>query len=110
MKPLQFEGNDQYMRYEYHRVREGPNYFVCYYKNSATMTDDPKDAWRTLGCAKFTDTGKALKQWCLDMYEQYSAVKEESRADTSFASEVQLEEPSDNEALENPVANTRMVT
>ena len=103
MKPLQFEGNDQYMRYEYHRVREGPNYFVCYYKNSATMTDDPKDAWRTLGTAKFTDTGKALKAWCLEMFEQYSQDRLDSRADTSFASEVQLEE-------ENPVANTRMVT
>ena len=35
MIPVQFEGNTQYMRYEYHRVREGANYFVSYYKHSS---------------------------------------------------------------------------
>jgi hypothetical protein len=72
MKPEEFPGNTQYMRYEYHRVREGPNYFVSYYKHSSRLHYDPKDTWRTLGTAKFTDTGKALKEWCLEMYEQYS--------------------------------------
>ena len=72
MKPLEYEGNTQYMRYEYHRVREGPNYFVSYYKHSSRLHYDPKDCWRTLGVAKFTDTGKALKEWCLQMYDQYS--------------------------------------
>jgi hypothetical protein len=92
------------MRYEYHRVREGPNYFVSYYKHSSRLHYDPKNCWRTLGVAKFTDTGKALKQWCLDMDEQYGAEKAttEGRSDTSFASEA-LEEAS-------PTDNTKMVT
>jgi len=113
MKPEQFEGNDQYMRYEYHRVREGPNYFVSYYKHSSRLHYDPKDTWRTLGTAKFTDTGKALKEWCLLMDESYGAPQrekwytdvtlEDGRVDTSFASEVQSEE-------ENPCSETKMVT
>ena len=107
MLPIQFPDNTQYMRYEYHRVREGPNYFVSYYKHSSRLHYDPKNCWRTLGVAKFTDTGKALKQWCLDMDEQYGnqkATKAEAvgRSDTSFASEA-LEE-------ESPTDNTKMVT
>ena len=116
MKPLEYEGNTQYMRYEYHRVREGPNYFVTYYKHSSRLIYDPKDAWRTLGQAKFTDSGKALKEWCLSMYDQYSVPQMEKwtndgvdeaseasgRADTSFASEA-MEEMS-------PCDETKMVT
>ena len=115
MKPEEFEGNTQYMRYEYHRVREGPNYFVTYYKHSSRLVFDPKDAWRTLGQAKFTDSGKALKEWCLKMHDQYSipqmekwtsggaeGVARSGRADTSFASEA-MEELS-------PCDETKMVT
>ena len=99
MKPEQFEGNTQYMRYEYHRVREGPNYFVSFYKNSSRLHYDPKECWRVLGTAKFTESGKALKQWAVEMYES-NLPKPEPIADTSFASE----------AMEEPNDNTRMVT
>ena len=111
MKPQEFEGNTNDMRYEYHRVREGPNYFVSYYKHSSRLHYDPKDCWRTLGVAKFTDTGKALKEWCLLMYDEYSVPQmnkwgeshdEEGRKDTSFASEAMEEQ--------NPCENTKMVT
>ena len=114
MKPLEYEGNTQYMRYEYHRVREGPNYFVSYYKNSSRLHYDPKDTWRTLGVAKFTDTGKALKEWCLLMDDTHGSKQRESwatgaesearsgRVDTSFASEAMEEE--------SPSDNTKMVT
>ena len=114
MKLEEFELNTQYMRYEYHRVREGPNYFVSYYKNSSRLHYDPKNCWRTLGTAKFTDTGKALKEWCLLMDDEYGSKQRESwvtgaegearsgRIDTSFASEAMEEE--------NPCDNTKMVT
>ena len=119
MKPEEYEGNSQYMRYEYHRVREGPNYFVSYYKNSSRLHYDPKDTWRTLGTAKFTDTGKSLKEWCLLMDETYGIPQREKwaaggvsgggeadgtsgRKDTSFASEAMEEE--------NPCNETKMVT
>ena len=99
MKPEEFQGNTQSMRYEYHRVREGPNYFVTYYKQSSRLIHDPKDAWRTLGSAKFTDTGKALKEWCLLMDEEYGTKQRDKwlspdrpdeivgHVDTSFASD-----------------------
>ena len=115
MKPEEYEGNTQYMRYEYHRVREGPNYFVSYYKNSSRLHYDPKDTWRTLGTAKFTDTGKSLKEWCLLMDETHGVPQREKwsvspveefrgsgRKDTSFASEAMEEE--------SPTDNTKMVT
>ena len=111
MLPIQFPGNTHNMRYEYHRVREGPNYFVSYYKHSSRLHYDAKDTWRTLGTAKFTDSGKALKEWCLEMYDTYSIpqmekwhanVLDDGRKDTSFASEA-IDEVND------PTANTKMV-
>lgn len=56
-----------------------------------------------LGVAKFTPTGKDLKDWCLEMDATYNSVDDEEtgRVDTSFASEA---------VLEDPTANTRMVT
>ena len=125
MKTEAFEGNTRDCNFEYFRVREGPNYFVSYYKHSSRLHYDPKDTWRTLGTAKFTDTGKALKEWCLLMDEQYSIPQRErwsdgydssrsgadgaesearsGRVDTSFASEAMEEE-------ESPTDNTKMVT
>ena len=105
MKVLEFEGNVQDCSFTYHRTREGPNFFVSHYKGSTQGHNDPKECWRTLGVAKFTDSGKALKQWCLDMDAQYGAQESEAepsgRKDTSFASEAM------NEA--SPTDNTRMV-
>ena len=101
MKPIPFELNDSKMSFHYIRSREGPNQFVCAYKGSACLRQDPKDAWRVLGAAKFTDTGKALKQWCLDMNDKYNSEEKEARKDTSFASEAISED--------NPTENTKMI-
>ena len=102
MKVLEWEGNTPSCNYTYFRTREGPNYFVSYYKNSSRLHYDPKDTWRTLGVAKFTDSGKSLKEWCLQMDETYNSEQLEARKDTSFASEAMEEE--------NPCAETKMVT
>ena len=101
MKSIDYPSNDKDMIFSYHRtLHEGPNYFMCYYKASACLRQDPKDAWRTLGVAKFTDKGKELKEWCLEMHQKYVLDKQEDvkpRSDTSFASEVlKEEEPNDN--------------
>ena len=101
MKILTFEGSTTDCSFTYTRTREGPNFFVSYYKGSTRGHNDPKECWRTLGVAKFTDTGKALKEWCLLMDETYGVEEStESRVDTSFASDI-IEESND---------NTRMVT
>lgn len=94
MKVIPFENNTPSCNFEYFRVREGPNYFVSFYKNSSRLIYDPKDCWRVLGVAKFTDSGKALKEWCLSMDEQYGTkpTEEVGRADSSFASEAMAEE------------------
>ena len=72
MKRIPFPLNDKNFIIEFHKTREGPSGFMCYYKNAATYKLDPLEAWRTLGVAKFTDTGKKLKEWCLQMIEDYS--------------------------------------
>ena len=101
MKVIPFDGNTKHCSFEYFRVREGPNYFVSHYKGSTRGHNDPKECWRVLGVAKFTDTGKALKAWCLEMDETYSTETKVGVSDTSFASEA---------ALEDPTTSTRMVT
>ena len=110
MKPLEFPGNTPSCSFTYTRTREGPNYFVSHYKGSTRGHNDPKDCWRTLGTAKFTDSGKLLKEWCLEMDETYNqiapaseSVSSSGRKDTSFASEAMEEEV-------NPIEDTKMIT
>ena len=71
MKREEFPLNDRHFRVTYIRTKEGPNGFITFYKNAAGMQTDPLEAWRVLGIAKNTDTGKALKAWCLEMHEKF---------------------------------------
>ena len=103
MKVEAFPLNTRQCNFEYFRVREGPNYFVSFYKNSSRLHYDPKECWRVLGVAKFTDTGKALKEWAVEMYESHLP-KLEPVADTSFASEAM------DDREESPTDNTKMIT
>ena len=110
MKPLEFEGNTNSCSFTYTRTREGPNFFISHYKGTTKGHNDPKECWRTLGTAKFTDSGKALKAWCLEMDELYNSDDHASesdsssgRKDTSFASEAMEKE-------ESPTDNTKMIT
>jgi len=98
MKRIPFPHNDKDFIVEYHKTREGPNGFMCYYKNAATYRLDPLDAWRTLGVAKFTDTGKALKAWCLEMDEQHKGygVPDEVKEQKFFDVPISEQEPNDN--------------
>ena len=100
MKPIEYDNNGNGLYVQYHRMREGPNYFLIHYKHSSVLRRDPLDVWRVMGVAKYTDSNKHLKQWCLDIHEKYTKVEpplDEGRADTSFASEaMKEEEPNDN--------------
>ena len=102
MKVEAFPLNTRQCNFEYFRVREGPNYFVSFYKNSSRLHYDPKECWRVLGTAKFTDSGKALKEWAVGLFDD-NLPKPEPVADTSFASEAMAEE-------ESPTDNTKMIT
>ena len=87
MKRIEYPQNNPGFYAEYIRTREGPNRWVVSYKGSSTMHFDPKNAWRRLGVAKFTDSAQAFKAWCLELYEQYGDEAKECMADGSFASE-----------------------
>jgi len=97
MKRIPFPLNERDFKIEYHKTREGPNGFMCYYKNAATYNIDPLEAWRTLGVAKFTNTGKELKQWCLDMHDQHgkSNFQDENPSEPFFDT-ADMAEPNDN--------------
>ena len=103
MKIESFPLNTKECNFEYFRVREGPNYFVSFYKNSSRLHYDPKECWRVLGTAKFTDSGKALKEWAVGLFDD-NLPKPEPVADTSFASEAMAEEE------QSPTDNTKMIT
>jgi hypothetical protein len=90
MKALEFEGNVQDCSFTYHRTREGPNFFISHYKGSTRGHNDPKECWRTLGVAKFTDSGKLLKEWCLAMHDQYHSEEKEGYTDNSFAHDTKM--------------------
>ena len=109
MKPLEYDGNTPSCSFTYTRTREGPNFFISHYKGSTRGHLDPKDCWRVLGSAKFTDQSQAVKAWCIEMDNTYNtdrqgseSVSSSGRKDTSFASEAMNEE--------SPTDNTRMVT
>ena len=93
-------------------MREGPNYFLVHYKDTSVLRQDPKDAWRILGAAKFTQSAQDFKAWCLDMDEKYNTNNDtdDGRKDTSFASEALVEESDPTEQDACPTANTKMVT
>ena len=104
MKPVEYPNNGRGLFVQYHVMREGPNYFMVCYKGSSVLRQDPKDAWRVMGVAKFTTKAQELKQWCLDIHDKWSNKQNESHKDTSFASEAMEEQ-----SYEEPNDNTKMV-
>ena len=94
MKIIPFPENDRDFKVSYHITNEGGNFFLCYYKQASVGRTDPLDAWRTLGVAKFTDTGKALKEWCLTMHEQHGDKFDEPIRETErvFANSTETQE------------------
>ena len=87
MKRFEYPGNCPGFWAEYIRTREGVNRFIVLYKNSSTMHFDPKEAWRRLGAAKFTDSSQQFKSWCVEMDDTYGQEAKEGYSDDSFASE-----------------------
>ena len=108
MKVEEFPENTKECNFTYFRVREGPNYFVSFYKNSSRLHYEPKECWRVLGVAKFTDSGKALKQWAVEMYES-SLPKPELDIALLKAEGFGPEVHGDSEEIE-PTDNTKKIT
>ena len=72
MKPIPFQYNNKGVSFEYIPSREGPNQFVCYYKHSSVLRQDPKDAWRVLGSATYKELRLALgREWLRGPEEVY---------------------------------------
>ena len=51
------------------------------------MHFDPKNAWRRLGGAKFTESSQEFKHWCVEMDDTYGQEAKEGYSDSSFASD-----------------------
>ena len=50
----QYPDNDLNTQVTYMRTREGPNYFIVYYKNAARFVFTPKEVGACFGVARFT--------------------------------------------------------
>jgi len=112
MKPINYPDNGRGLFVQYHVMREGPNYFLVNYKNTSVLRQDPKDAWRVMGSAKFTAKSQELKQWCLDIHDKWMNNKKEGRKDTSFGSgdlSSPTEGKSEEETETDPSSNTKMI-
>lgn len=100
-----YPSNTQHFKVEYHRVREGPNWFMMFYRNIATPCFTVRDVKGRLGSAKFLESSKNLYKWMEEMIEQYDKQQTEldmsQIAATGFGPEAHGEDPT---------ANTRMVT
>ena len=106
MKPTPFPSNGRGLYVEHHRMREGGNYFVILYKNSSRCISDkdPKDVWRVLGTAKYTETGKALKDWAVEIAEKNLPKPELDQA------KLKAEGFGPESHPEDPTTNTKMIT
>ena len=109
MKPTPFPGNGRGLYVEHHRTREGSNYFVICYRNSSRCISDadPKNVWRELGVAKYTETGKALKEWAVETAEKCLPKPELDK--TKLLAEGFGPEAHE-ELSEDPTAHTKMIT
>ena len=98
MRPKLFPGNGNGLYVEYHKTRTGPNCFVGYYKNRSQLYTDPKSCWKMLGAGKYTESGKALKEWCEEVFEGDTPKPDldmDAIKSTGFGPEAH-EEPNDN--------------
>ena len=106
MKPTKYEGNDRGFYVEHHHRREGPkSQFLIMYKGSSKFVTEPIELSRTLGCARYTDASKALREWAEEIHETTLA---------KYQPELDMEQVKKEgfgpEAHEEPSDNTKMVT
>lgn len=108
MKPTKYPENGRGLYVEHTRRREGPpSVFTILYKGSARSCTDPKELWRVMGKAKYTDASKRLREWAEELHEATLA-KAAPKLDTDrIAAEGFGPEAHGDE---DPTSNTKMIT
>jgi hypothetical protein len=85
---------------QYHRVREGPNWMMVYYKNAATPCLTLKEVKARFGPAKNTEGCKKIFSWCEEQITKYQSSSEELDVDRvakeGFGPEAHLDESDPN--------------
>lgn len=74
---IEYPSNTTDCRVEYHRTRNGPNWFLVYYKNGACIRRTPKEVGRVFGIAKFTPSVNSIRDWCKEMVAKYEQTQED---------------------------------
>ena len=106
MKPTKYPENGRGLYLEHSRHREGPpSVFCLMYKGSSRLYTDPKDVWRAMGTAKYTDGSKALRAWCEEIHEITLA-----KAAPKLDMDQVKAEGFGPEAHDDPTTNTKMIT
>jgi hypothetical protein len=101
-----YEGNTGSSNITYNRTRNGPNYFIVYYKNAASIKLTPKDVGRVFGVAKFTPWVSAARDWCYEMVKAYG--NETDKTDQAYLDYI-AKQGFGPEVHEEPNDNTKMV-
>ena len=110
MKPTKYPGNGRGLYVEHNRHREGPpSVFTILYKGSARSVTDPKELWRVMGMAKYTDASKELRAWAEEIHEATLA-KAKPKLDMEQVKAEGFGPEAHEEALEEPTTNTKMIT
>lgn len=63
MRKSEYIHNTKGLHVEFHRVREGPNFFTVLYKFTCQGVTTVKEMKKVLGPAKFLDSSKELYAW-----------------------------------------------
>jgi len=104
MRKPEYIYNRKGLLVEFHRVREGPNFFSVLYKYTCQGVTTVKEMKKVLGPAKFLDSSKELYEWMEPLIALSEPVK-------SLDMEVIKARGFGPEAHEDdPTSNTKMVT
>ena len=110
MKPTKYEGNGNGLYVEHHHRREGPkSQFLIMYKGSSRFVTEPIELSRTLGCARYTDASKALREWAEEIHEKTLA-KHQPKLDMDQVKAEGFGPEAHQEPEEDPTSNTKMIT
>ena len=110
MKPTKYPLNGRGLYVEHHHRREGPkSSFLIMYKGSSRIVTEPIELSRTLGCARYTDASKALREWAEEIHESTLA-KHQAKLDMERVKKEGFGPEAHEEPSEDPTANTKMIT
>lgn len=95
---INYPNNDSKLIIQYHHTKTGPDVILVHYKHISQFVFDIKGLKKILGPSKFLDSSKQIYSWVEELISKYTGIEimDDGRPDTSFASEVENDDPTSN--------------